>query len=43
MLKNLSLDKWYKFTLNDWGQVSELREFIAKAVSTIDKTFLPGK
>ena len=38
-----SLGRWYNSTLSDRGQVSELREFIVKAISTIDKTFLPGK
>ena len=38
-----SLGRWYYSTSSDRGQVSELRWFIVKAISTIDKTFLPGK
>ena len=38
-----SLGRWYNSTLSDWEQVLELREFIVRVFSTINKTFLPGK
>ena len=38
-----SLGRWYNSSLSDRGQVSEFRESIVKAFSTIDKTLLPGK
>ena len=38
-----SLGRWYNSTLSDQGQVEELREFIVKAINTIDKTFLSGE
>ena len=36
-----SLGRWCNSTLSDQGQVDELKEFIVKAISITDKTFLP--
>ena len=42
-----SLGRWYNSSqhnmLRDQGHVEELRQFIAKAINTIGRTFLPGK